>query len=258
MLYGIDIGIELRFVGINLEKILAVGRNVVLKASLSNGRDAVVYVPKPCIDSIISKECKEGSRRLEQEFMYAHRIKSRYVVEFIDLLDLLPPMKVLVKQYVDSTLRDLIRQRKLCFSKVVEFAKNIAIAINDIHRAGFVYADLKPENIGVNRYGEAVLMDLDSLTPPYTKPNSITYDYIPPEYLRDNIVVYESDVYQLALTVLESLFDEIMNPLFVKDVKATGNRKLDNLLNSMLNSIPFLRPKVDNVIRELESILDFS
>ncbi|MEM4849130.1 MAG: protein kinase, partial [Ignisphaera sp.] len=228
------------------------------KVSLASGRNAVVYVPRPCVDSIKSRYCVEGSRRLEQEFSFALRIKSRYIVEFIGLLNLSPPLKILVKQYVDSTLRDLITQKKLRFDKVLKLARNIATALNDIHRAGLVYADLKPENIGINSFGEAVLIDLDSLTPPYTKPSFITYGYAPPEYLRDSIVVYESDVYQLALVVIETLFGETINPLFAKDIKTTGNRRLDSLINTMLNPVPFLRPKVENIIRELELISNLS
>lgn len=247
---------DFRSSGFVVEKILAIGKYVVLKI-VFKGREAIAYIPTPCLRSIGKEDCVKGVKDLELEYIYSSRVKSSYVVKFIDLIDF-DDFKVLIREFVRSTLREEISRGGLDLRRVLEVSIDIARGLGDIHKAGLVYTDLKPENVGIDSSGKTVLLDLDAVTPPFTKPRFITYEYAPPEYLSNGIVVYESDTYQLALLILKSLNIDISEIIERKVMPCIGLDKLNKLLKSMLNPIPFLRPRVEDLIQEFEKLSLFS
>lgn len=239
---------ELQKLGISVVGTLDYRKHLVLKVLLEDGREAVAYVPKPCLEDPGERGCLERSRDLEQEFLLVSRIRSEHVADFIDLVEVCGS-KVLIREFARSTLRDLISARELDADRAVGVARDVALALVDVHRAGFVYTDLKPENIGIGGDGRALLIDFDSATPPFSRPRSITYSYAPPEYTRDGIVVYESDVYQLGLVLVEMLRNA--EPLD----EPAADQRLGSLVEQMLNPVPFLRPSPEAVARELGMLL---
>jgi len=241
-------------VGIRVEKTIAVGKYVVFDVVLDNGKKAIARIPQSCIKLINEEKCRRDSRDLELELENILRIKSDKIVKHIKLINM-SEYNISIREYIEKTLRDLINNKELTFTRIIEISRDVALALNDIHTAGFVFADLKPENVGINIDGKAILLDLDSLTKPYTKPRFITYSYAPPEYLRDGIVVYESDVYQLALLIHEMIHGELLNPVLHQGFSHIENDELSDLLKRMLNPIPFLRPELLDIVNELESIL---
>jgi len=155
-------------------------------------------------------------------------------------------LEVSIRDYFEEILSNAISHSALEPSTALQTLIDVSKALLCIHSADLVYTDLKPENIGLkNRH--AWLIDLDSLTRPFTKPRFITMSRAPPEYLSMGIVFKESDNYQLGL-----LIDEVV----------TNCRRLDNGLKKELKSLssklkranPFERLSLENVIEELQSL----
>ncbi len=69
---------------------------------------------------------------------------------------------------INATLRDVYvyppdENRKITFQQKLIIAQNICVVIDGVHRAGYVFGDFNPQNIGVNlKTGSVAFMDTDS------------------------------------------------------------------------------------------------
>ncbi len=242
---------------LDIVEVISVGKYVMFKARHGN-RVCTVKIAKSCIEGE-GYECKKLSTLIVREYENAQRISSPYVVKVLNIA-VLDDTTVLFREYVEDTLSSILtKMKKLDIKQAVELSRKIAYALIDIHRADFVYTDLKPENIGIDSNVNVRLLDLDSLTKPFTRPSLISYDYAPPEYLSNGIVVKESDVYQLGLVMYRMITGKHTNPalggeIMLEDIPSP----LRSLVQDMLSPIPFARPSLITVINTLNSISRFS
>jgi len=237
---------------LDIVEVISVGKYVIFKARLGDN----VYtakIAKSCIEGDYH-ECKKLSTLIAREYENAQRISSPYVVKAIDIA-FLDNTAVLLREYVEDTLSSVLANvGKLDIEQTIEISTKIAHALIDIHRADFVYTDLKPENIGIDPGKNVKLLDLDSLTKPFTRPSLISYDYAPPEYLSNGIVVKESDVYQLGLVIYRMITGSHANPALGKEMNLNNvPSPLRNLVREMTNPIPFARPSLITIINTLDS-----
>ncbi len=242
---------------LDIIEIISVGKYVTFKARLINS----IYTAKIAKSCIEGKdyECKKLNTLILREYENAQRISSPYVVKVLNIA-ILDNMAVLLREYVEDTLSSVLtKMKRLNIKQVIELSRKIAYALIDIHRADFVYTDLKPENIGIDSDNNVKLLDLDSLTKPFTRPSLISYDYAPPEYLSNGIVVKESDVYQLGLVMYRMITGEHANPALGREIRFEDiPSSLRSLVQDMLSPIPFARPSLITVINTLNSISRFS
>ncbi len=151
---------------------------------------------------------------------------------------------IAIRKFVDETLRDRINTgKRLNVKTALNIAIDITKALDCIHSKNLVYADLKPENVGIDK-DRAFLIDTDSITRPFTKPRFITMNYAPPEYYSWGIVVKESDMYQLGLVLRElaASLEHGHEQIFAKLIEETT---LSN---------PFSRPSAKLVLKKLEDL----
>jgi eukaryotic-like serine/threonine-protein kinase len=122
-----------------------------------------------------------------------------------------------------STIRDLIYKRgRLNAHDTVNYALQVAYALNHTSGMGVVHRDIKPSNIIITPKGRSKLVDLglarkngSESQGELTLPGSTlgTFDYIAPEQAKDpRSVDVRSDIYSLGCTMFHMLCGEVPYP----------------------------------------------
>ena len=121
---------------------LLLGRDVVLKRALSPADEPIL---------------REEARRLA-------RITSPRVVRLLDVL-LGPPFALVLERLRGQSLRDLLHTRgRLPVDDAVRVVGDVLEALRDVHAAGLVHGDIKPENLWWHGSSEPLrLLDLGAL-----------------------------------------------------------------------------------------------
>ncbi|MFT7486332.1 MAG: tetratricopeptide (TPR) repeat protein, partial [Candidatus Paceibacteria bacterium] len=151
-------------------------------------------------------------------------------------------------------------------------AERLVRALSDLHAAGYLHGDLKPDNVRFDGEGRAVLLDLGFVIPiPLESgPNrtSGSLPYLSPEELRGLRANGSSEVYSLGILLYEaasgshpfaskselSNADELPNALLTNTFEPPSLRVptlspfLDSLLEEMLSGQPTQRPGLVNLV----------
>ncbi|MBO7742481.1 MAG: serine/threonine protein kinase [Victivallales bacterium] len=104
--------------------------------------------------------------------------------------------------------RRIARMEKLAPAEMLAVARHILAAEQYIYRRGYLFRDLKPENVIINPYGYAVLLDfgLCKSVSEAANPDSTAYVagspyYIPPERLMNEPENAASEIYSLGMVM---------------------------------------------------------
>jgi serine/threonine protein kinase len=108
---------------------------------------------------------------------------------------------------------------QLPLALVVDYTRQIALALQHAHDQDVIHRDVKPENILVGRHGELLLSDFGIATVGQGTKNPLpqepagTYRYMAPEQTTNHELLRRSDQYSLGIVVYEWLagtvpFDE--------------------------------------------------
>lgn len=137
----------------------------------------------------------------------------------------------LVMPFFPTALRDVLQQRGvLSFDETLAIASQIAAALDHAHQQGIIHRDVKPENILIDRAGNALLTDFGIAKAAPTAPNSMataapvraaeegqkpiaSVEYSAPEHLLGRETDARSDVYGLGVVVYEMLTRHVPFPL---------------------------------------------
>lgn len=126
----------------------------------------------------------------------------------------------LVMEFVEGrTLKALIAEKGLLLSQVLDFAAQIALALDSAHSAGIVHRDVKPTNVMVRPNHQIKVLDfgLAKMTNAYLlqKSRSLlevtesgmivgTVDYMSPEQTRGEPVDARSDIFSVGTLLYEA------------------------------------------------------
>jgi serine/threonine protein kinase len=177
----------------------------------------------------------------------------------------------------ESLRRRLRREYSLDCSTALWIGRQVAEALSALHRAGFLHADVKPDNIRLTDAG-AVLIDLGFAHRPGENAQMRQHGYVlgTASYLAPELCAgddngdFRSDLFSLGVTLFEMLVGRLPYPLgtveetllrHMKDEPldigvhlATVQPGVAALVNALLQRRPENRPRAAAVVQQLVSL----
>ena len=155
---------------------------------------------------------KKTVERFRNELTTARKIVQKNVCRMFDLGREKDSYYITMEYISGQDLRDLIRQTgQLTVGKAVSIVKQICDGLTEAHSLGVVHRDLKPNNIMIDKGGNAKIMDFGIARA--VKGKSITGSgvvigtpqYMSPEQVEGKEVDKRSDLYSLGIILYEML-----------------------------------------------------
>jgi serine/threonine protein kinase/Flp pilus assembly protein TadD len=116
----------------------------------------------------------------------------------------------MVMEYVDDlTLREKLKSERLPFDSIIDYAVQIADALDEAHSKGIIHRDIKPENIMVNKRNRIKVMDFGlaklkgSMNLTKTGNTLGTIAYMSPEQIQGEEVDHRSDIFSFGVVLYE-------------------------------------------------------
>jgi serine/threonine protein kinase/tetratricopeptide (TPR) repeat protein len=150
--------------------------------------------------------------RFGNELKMARKISHKNVCRMYHLSEESGTHYITMEYVPGETLKGMIRMTKqLSVGTAARVAKQICEGLNEAHRLGVVHRDLKPQNIMIDKQGNARIMDFGiarSLeSEGTTRPGVMigTPEYMSPEQTEFREVDQRSDIYSLGIILFEML-----------------------------------------------------
>ena len=123
---------------------------------------------------------------------------------------------MLVMELVDG--KNLVRHRPPTLRELIQVFVSTADALTAMHRAGYVHADMKPNNILLTEKGAVKLIDFGQSCPIGTVKERIqgTPDYIAPEQVKRKSLTAETDIFNLGASIYWCVTDRHVPTLIPK------------------------------------------
>ncbi len=186
--------------------------DVYLAHDLELGRDI-------CLKLMLTQymRSEEIRARFQREARAAAQLQHRHIVQVFDVGQMPDGRPFLAMEFITGgSLEDLIRreaQQARPFSPVyvLKLMRQVAVALQAIHRAGMVHRDLKPSNILLREDGTPVVADLGIVA--VTEATRLTRTgqmlgtpyYMPPEQVRGQALDARADMYAFGVMLYEML-----------------------------------------------------
>ena len=212
-------------------------------------------------------EYQVGSKLKHPRLRYVHQIiKNRKLVRVSELF--------LVMEFVDGIPLDQHPPKSILES--VEIFQQVAEALLYMHQAGFVHADMKPNNIITTENNQTKVIDLGQSCPIGTIKERIqgTVDYIAPEQVHRREITPATDVYNLGATMYWCLTGKHIPTAMSRKQKGLVNKDeitldraeepinlnpevpqiFSDLIMECVEPVPAKRPSMETVLNRLQVI----
>ena len=159
---------------------------------------------------------KKIIERFKNELKITRKIRHKNVCGMFDLGEEKNLHYITMEYISGQDLKGLIRQTgQLTIGKTISIAKQICEGLAEVHSLGVVHRDLKPNNIMIDRGGNAKIMDFGIARA--VKSKSITGsgitigtpEYMSPEQVEGKDVDQRSDIYSLGIILYKMLTDRV-------------------------------------------------
>ncbi|MFB0519530.1 MAG: protein kinase, partial [Acidobacteriota bacterium] len=148
--------------------------------------------------------------RFSNELKFARKISHRNVCRMYDLSEEEGTHYITMEYVPGEDLKSTIRRvGQLSVGKAISIAKQVCEGLAEAHRLGVVHRDLKPQNIIIDREGNARIMDFGiarSLEAKGITDAGVmigTPEYMSPEQVEGNEIDGRSDIYSLGVILYE-------------------------------------------------------
>jgi tRNA A-37 threonylcarbamoyl transferase component Bud32 len=189
-----------------IEEIGKGGMGTVYKAYDSKIREVVALkLLKPEIASDL-----EVIERFRNEIKLARQVSHRHVCRMYDLGEEWLSIYITMEYVAGEDLKRFIhRAGHLNEAKAIDLTKQILEGLVEAHRLGVIHRDLKPQNIMIDRDGNAKIMDFGIARSLHTKGVTGTGviigtpEYMAPEQAEARDVDHRADIYALGAILFE-------------------------------------------------------
>jgi len=153
---------------------------------------------------------KKTVERFSKELKFARKIIHKNVGRMYELMEDEGRYFITMEYVSGQDLKGLIRQTgQLTVGKSISIAKQVCEGLIEAHKLGVVHRDLKPNNIMIDKEGNARIMDfgiarsLDTEAITDAKVIIGTPKYMSPEQVEGEAVDQRSDIYSLGIVLYE-------------------------------------------------------
>jgi len=169
----------------------------------------------------------------------------------------------LIMELVDG--QNLVQRRPPTLAELTRIFLVTADALLAMHKAGYIHADMKPNNIMVDDKGGVKIIDLGQSCPAGTIKTRIqgTPDYIAPEQVKRRPLTAQTDMFNFGATMYWCVTDRHIPTMIPDETHAREDRKfyppsyynpelpqaLDTLIRDCLRSRPIDRPESWEAVR---------
>ncbi len=159
------------------------------------------------IKHVVRKDA-EDDRFIEQaetEFEIGSRLKHPFLREYYEIVRIRKWLKIrdlyLIMEHVDGERLEDQRPRSL--DRIVQVFLDVAAGLHAMHTAGFVHADIKPNNILLRRGGGVKIIDFGQSCPLGHQKVRVqgTPDYMAPEQVMRRALDQRTDVFNFGATM---------------------------------------------------------
>jgi serine/threonine protein kinase len=200
------------------------GRYEVIEEIGSGGMGSVYRVHDAQINEVVALKIirpdiatdSEVIERFSQELKTARKIAHRNVCRMFDIGEDGGTHYITMEYVTGEDLRSLIKRiGQMTVAKTINIARQICEGLAEAHAMGVVHRDLKPQNIMIDKDGNAKIMDFGIArfirTKGITTTGTIigTPEYMSPEQAEGKGVDQRSDIYSLGIVLFEASTGEV-------------------------------------------------
>lgn len=221
-----------------------------LAEEIATGKKVAIKIISPD-----KKDDYSSKRRFLSEIELTKKVDSPYVVKVYDYrYD--DQLKYIALEHIDgSILKDYIdRKIRLSVDETVEFAKQLALGFDEIHRTGIVHRDIKSTNIMVAPHGAIKIIDfgiaINESSQDLTQTGNIiaSPQYIAPEIVKQTVDKgnIQTDIYAFGILIFEMLTGKV--PYKEKTALETAVKHTTSTIPRVSKTFPNVPNSLSNII----------
>lgn len=198
----------------------------------------------------------------QNEVDILNQLKHPNIIQFYEAFIEEMKFGIVMELLEGESLRDFIRNqtRNLDEQFILKIFVQLLSALNYCHQNNLLHRDIKPDNIFITNTGLVKLLDFGFskmlvANVPQTQTFLGTPQYMPPEIVEGKPYSYPADIWSLGCVVHElttfqvlfsspneyDLFQKILH-YSISMIPSNYSKELNNIIQSMLNRDPHLRP----------------
>lgn len=213
-----------------------------------SGRIVAIKLLKPD-----NKDSHKNRKRFLSEINAIKAISSPYVVRAYDFAwD--DQIQYIAMEFIDGhILKEYIGRRgRLTVDEAVEFAKQIALGLHEMHQAKIIHRDIKASNIMITNHNQIKIIDLGIAL--HDEANRVTQtdsiigsvQYLAPELLDKEDANIQTDIYALGILLYEML---------IGDVPFKENSSIETARKHQTASVPHVNRIFDNIPQAVANVI---